>query len=286
MKFIQYIIDWWQKRTRGELSEDELRRYIVKNSDYYEKYIQSFNKIRFFISWNTAVFFFSTPWLIYRKIYWPILFTIPITLACILVVSAKIKGTYLPDPFGSGWISPHSDAWMLAVALFLLNALTLALFVNNAVLYRAFRKQGTYKKGKTSFVITLCFSTLLSLPGIYFIYDMILYEVHSEAIDAAYSLNKYYSHQTKDYPFSGMFNYEREGLIEDAKAISPEYLKIKKTMLANVPIEGWFVCFDDIEIIEILENNGIELTQEHLEKSSQCNAGISQWHLKEKLQSK
>ena len=267
-----------------QLTASTLQKYVVSNSDYYERYLKEFNETGKVLSWNFAVFFFSIPWLIYRKVWLPIIIVAPLTFAFVIVLLGKVSHTYIPIPYSSGYISPNSSAWLSILVSLLVVKSVCALFANYLVLLRAKKREGKNVKGVTNIWITIVLGFILFIPTGFILYTISLEAINYRSIHANKQLSNYYSHYKKDTPFVGLRGYEKQGLYQAARNISPSFFKSNKLAISkSYKVEKWFVCFDSVEFIEILEAKGLKLTTTHLAAAKQCNAKIAEKYIAEKI---
>lgn len=85
--------------------------YIQKNTDYYMKKFNTLEVTGGKVSWNWAAFFFSSVWMLYRKMYKPfiVVFVLELLVEMFLTSTATLLLSILVGLFGNYIYMKHID---------------------------------------------------------------------------------------------------------------------------------------------------------------------------------
>ncbi|HIQ16127.1 MAG TPA: DUF2628 domain-containing protein, partial [Leucothrix sp.] len=158
--------------------------YIVKNSKYYEAYLEKFNQKQHFYSWNWAALLIPQIWLPYRK-QWGLF----IVLFLFMSIALFINYLGIIEPYK---ISPYLLLGISVITLLFL--LYLPLKANQKVLEQAERFNGS-QQGKSSWYVVLIACLVFTAPIQLFLYKVGMLMLKEQRITTLENLS---SHQYSD----------------------------------------------------------------------------------------
>lgn len=145
-----------------KLNKEELAKYVITNTHYYEKYLEKLHTKSRFISWNWAAFLIPQLWLPYRKLwgYFLVLFTF---YSCALLASGFfLFSSYDTPPILVVLTSFVTLAFIIYVSL----------YANWKFLYHAHPERRLWKNGKSSGWIIGGAAIVFSIPLYVFLYAL------------------------------------------------------------------------------------------------------------------
>lgn len=138
------------------LTKENLKQYLLTNSEFYEKYLGKYQENRNFISWNWAAVLVPQFWLPYRRM-WGLYGVLFIAHALTMLL------TYM-TLFQRRTASPYFTLSVVIVSLCLL--LFMALRANSIILRDVEENLHNKNDGKNKWWIVLVAAILFSLPNI------------------------------------------------------------------------------------------------------------------------
>jgi len=162
------------------LTKEVLSKYIVKNSQYYEAYLDKFNQKQYFYSWNWAALLIPQIWLPYRK-QWGLF----IVLFLFMSIALFINYLAIIEPYK---ISPYLLLGISIVTLVFL--LYLPLKANQKVLEQAARFN-SIQQGNNPWYVVLVACLIFTAPIQLFLYKVGILIIKEQRITTLETLSRH-----------------------------------------------------------------------------------------------